>query len=441
MRTLVLALLAALCAPTAQAQFRCNEDEPAPSRVSGPSLEISSTDPRGQLLALIELAQRRSDQLGASTLLAQAAREDWEEARAARLPRVQSEVTAGAAGQQVGGQRQSQGQAGLNLSVSAPLWDAGRIEANSAWRAQLAEAARQGLFSAEQQIAAQVVSFAMERGRLVLQGQVYRQYMRRMSCLVEALDTVVKADKGRASELIQAQKSQMQAELAMEQTLAGLRSTETKLKRLVGDTLPPSASFSSVLTQVPDLTMLQRAAEQSPDMLQMDAGARAQSRLAASIAAQNKPQLSVGANAAATTTTRSTRAGDWGIGVTLTVPLISPGQDSARTAALKRAGAADLQAQEAMRSRLYQMTELHESAVAALDRARRIVDILRNSDRLRAATLVQWQQMGRRSLFDVMGSESDYYSLRVAHISTLFEAQQAVAVLWSLGPGMQSALR
>jgi outer membrane protein, adhesin transport system len=41
----------------------------------------------------------------------------------------------------------------------------------------------------------------------------------------------------------------------------------------------------------------------------------------------------------------------------------------------------------------------------------------------------------------VMGTESDYYSLRVAHISTLFEAQQAVAVLWSLGPGMLSALR
>jgi outer membrane protein, adhesin transport system len=441
MRTLVLALLAALGASTAQAQFRCNEDETQSSRVNGPSLEVSSTDPRGQLLALIELAQQRSDQLGASTLLAQAAREDWEEARAARLPRVQSEVTAANAGQQVGSLRQSQGQAELNLSVSAPLWDAGRIEANSAWRAQLAEAARQGLFSAEQQIAAQVVSYAMERGRLVLQGQVYRQYMRRMSCLVEALDTVVKADKGRASELIQAQKSQMQAELAMEQTLAGLRSTETKLKRLVGDTLPPSASFSSVLTQVPDLAMLQRAAEQSPDMLQMDAGARAQSRLAASIAAQTKPQLSVGATATATTTTRVKRAGEWEVGVTLTVPLVSPGQDSARTAALKRASAADLQAQEALKSRLYQMTELHESAVAALDRSRRIVDILRNSDRLRAATLVQWQQMGRRSLFDVMGTESDYYSLRVAHISTLFEAQQAVAVLWSLGPGMQSALR
>ena len=48
-----------------------------------------------------------------------------------------------------------------------------------------------------------------------------------------------------------------------------------------------------------------------------------------------------------------------------------------------------------------------------LDRARRIVEILRNSDRVRTATLLQqWQQLGRRSLFDVMASEGRLLAAR-----------------------------
>jgi len=94
-----------------------------------------------------------------------------------------------------------------------------------------------------------------------------------------------------------------------------------------------------------------------------------------------------------------------------------------------------------MTVRNFQLQELHLNAGAALERARRIVEILRASERLRSATMVQWQQMGRRSLFDVMGAESDYYSLRVAHISALSEVQQGVLNMWSLGPGVLAVLR
>jgi outer membrane protein TolC len=57
------------------------------------------------------------------------------------------------------------------------------------------------------------------------------------------------------------------------------------------------------------------------------------------------------------------------------------------------------------------------------------------------ATLQQWQQLGRRSLFDVMGAEADYYSLRVAHVNALFDGQQAVALLWSMGRGVLTPLQ
>lgn len=441
-RLLPLALACGIAAP-AWAQLRCGEDDGPviADKAKGVDLSIASSDPRGQLVALVDTALRRSEQIGAATLLAQAARDDWVQASEANKPSVSATVTGAAAGQQVSGLRQQQLQSQLTLGFNMPLWDAGRTAANSAWRAQLAEASRQGLFNAEQQISVQVVNYSLDRGRLLLQAQIYRQYMRRMACLVEALEGVVKVDKGRASELIQAQKSQMTAELSMEQTVSALRSTEFRLKRLVGDDLPPSASYAAVLNQLPDMEGLRRAAAQSADVLSLQANSRAQRRYAESVAAQGKPQVNLGGAGIATATNKGSRVGEWNAGVSLTVPILQPGQQAAEHAASKRAEAAEAQVRDTLNAKVYQMSDLYSSAEAALDRSRRIVEILRNSERLRAATLVQWQQMGRRSLFDVMGAESDYYSLRVAQLSTLFEAQQSLAMLWSMGPGVMSALR
>ena len=441
-RLLSLALACGIATPV-WAQLRCGDDDSTVinDKAKGVDLTIGSTDPRGQLVTLVDTALRRSEQIGAATLLAQAARDDWVQASEGNKPSVSATVNGAAAGQQVNGVRQQQLQSQLTLGFSMPLWDAGRTQYNAAWRAQLAEASRQGLFNAEQQIAVQVVNYSLDRGRLLLQAQIYRQYMRRMACLVEALDGVVKIDKGRASELIQAQKSQMTAELSMEQTISALRSTEFRLKRLVGDDLPPSASYAAVLNQLPDLDMMKRAAAESADVLSLQANSRAQRRYAESVAAQGKPQVNLGGTGIATVTNKSSKAGEWNAGVSLTVPILQPGQQAAEHAASKRAEAAELQVRDTLTAKNYQMSDLYSSAEAALDRTRRIVDILRNSERLRAATLVQWQQMGRRSLFDVMGAESDYYSLRVAQLSTLFEAQQSLTMLWSMGPGVMAALR
>ncbi len=60
---------------------------------------------------------------------------------------------------------------------------------------------------------------------------------------------------------------------------------------------------------------------------------------------------------------------------------------------------------------------------------------------MRASTLQQWQQLGRRSLFDVMGAEGDCYSMRIAHVNALFDAEQVVAMMWSQGRGVMTPLR
>jgi adhesin transport system outer membrane protein len=434
---------------TESRQSRCGEEDGLPARAGnrdGTQFEISNADPRIQLQELVQLARQRSQGLGAATLLAQAARAEWEEARAARLPQVNLGGTLAHAGNKVDGfTLQSGVQASANLSVSAPIYDSGRNLQLANWRAQLAESSRYGLISVDQQLALQTVSLAMDRSRYQLQAQVYGQYVRKMHCLVEALEIIVKADRGRASELVQAEKNQQQAELAVAQTLSTLRQVEGRLRRFVGEQLPPSASYTALLTQVPDLAEMQRDAEQAPELAQLEAQARAQSSYAESVAAGYKPQVSLllggTATAAPGVNGGTNKSGEWVAGVSVNIPIYNAGADHGIEAARKRADAARLQRDDQLESRRYRMVDMHEAAVSSFDRARRIVDILRNSERVRASTLQQWQQLGRRSLFDVMGAEADYYSMRVAQVNALVDGQQAVALLWSLGRGVMMPLQ
>ena len=432
-------------APVAEAppsQGRCQEEDAGVSRSGRDAsmVETGDADPRMQLQELVQMALQRSRPIGVARLLAQAAQADLEETEASRLPQVSLSTTAGYAGSIVGGITQPRGLQGrASINVSAPLYDSGRITKLTEWRGQLAEAAKFGQSSAEEQLSLQTVSLALDRSRYVLQAQVYTQYVRKMACLVDALEIITKSDRGRASELVQAQKSLQQADLAYEQTLTALRQTEVRMRRLVGDTLPPAASMSAVLAQVPDLEQMQTDILLAPDVSQANAQAKAQRSYAESVLAGQKPSVSLLMNGS--TTVGTGKATEWIGGVAINIPLYQPGADASLTAAARRSQAAALQRDETIDAKRYRLLEMYETANASLDRARRVVDILRNSDRVRASTLQQWQQLGRRSLFDVMGAEGDYYSMRIAHVNALFDAQQVVAMMWSMGRGVITPLR
>ncbi|MCV2371195.1 hypothetical protein [Roseateles oligotrophus] len=109
---------------------------------------------------------------------------------------------------------------------------------------------------------------------------------------------------------------------------------------------------------------------------------------------------------------------DWMRGVAVNIPLAQPGAEAALTVAHRRSQAAGLQRDEAIEIKRYRLLEMY-AAGSSLDRAWRIVEILGNSAPVRASTLEQWQQPGRRSLFNVMGAQGDYYSMRIAHVNAL----------------------
>ncbi|HEV6964847.1 TolC family protein [Roseateles sp.] len=437
-------------APVAEAapsQGRCNEEDAGLSRLGRDmsALETTSGDPRAALQSLIDATLARSKALGAVRLLAEAARFDLEETRAMSLPTATLSLGANGVNQSIGGNNVARGgQFTATLSAGMPIWDFGRIAKLTEWRKELAEVAMQGQRSAEEQLSLNVVTLALDRSRYVLQGQVYTQYVRKMACLVDALEIITKADRGRASELVQAQKSLQQADLSLEQTMSALRQTEVRMKRLVGEPLPPSIGMTPTLSMLPDLDQMQSDILLGADIAQAEAQARSQRSFAESVIAGQKPTVNLTGNASAMLRTPhpgDSRTTDIGAGVSVTIPILQPGAQAQASAAVQRYRATVLQRDEAIEAKRYRLLEMHEVGSSTLDRARRIVDILRNSDRVRASTLQQWQQLGRRSLFDVMAAEGDYYSMRVAHVNAMFDAQQIVALIWSMGRGVATPLR
>ena len=439
-----------VAAPAPASNGRCINDEgsdpknvPAfrtvPATAGTPAKPAEIAAPRMNLLAMVRTAIRRSNAVGAAKLLAEAAAIDIDEAHAAVYPQVGvggqlGPIDAGAVNTASVHGLQFQG----NLQVSAPLYDGGHIRDMTNYRTHLAEVAKFGEVGAQEQVALQTVSLALDRSRYTVEAQVYDQYARKMSCLVDALQQIVAADRGRTSELVQARKTQQQAELSRDQVLSQKRLTEIRLKRFVGDDLPPTEGITSAMLDTPALDDLITMASRASEIQALDSQAAALDSYVQGVLDGQKPQIGWLVQA-----TRSLGAGNAHSvsgGITLSVPLYSPGTTATASAARKRASAARLQRDDALEARKYRMIEVHEQAEHAMDRARSVIEILHNSELVRNFTLQQWQQLGRRSLFDVMAAEGDHYSMRVQYVDALYDTQQSNALLWSLGLGLANHL-
>lgn len=415
----------------------------APAVGANEALPPPPPEPRGQLRSLVQEALMRNNGIGAQRLLAEAALQDVEEARASKLP--QAAITGSASPALSSGNDGSASQLQLRagLSLSQTLYDGGRSDRIVDWRRQQAESARLGMLSTQEQITLATTSLALERSRFRMQAVIYKQNVRKMGCLVEALETIAAADKGRTSELVQAKKQLQLAELQQTQAVSQARQSEAKLRRMVGDGLPGTDGLSTLLLKVPELPDVLAAAERSTDIAQLDANASALQQIARVVEAGTKPQVSwsVGANALLSAGGSNPRNAGLNAGMQVSIPLLNPAVQYSAQAANKRAQAALLQRAEVLESRRQRIVEVHEQAGAAFDRVRRVGLVLRDSERLRNFTLQQWQQLGRRSLFDVIAAESDHYNLRVQYANALIDGQQMNAMLTSLGTGLTAWLQ
>lgn len=441
------ALAAAGLLPWTSASAHCvDEDKVEPAAPGAAGSTPPPADPRGTLQSLVREALARSHQAGAARLLADAAEDDIRETRAAKA--VQANVGAGlgpATSQSLAGSETSAMQVRASVNVAQLLYDGGRIDRLTDWRTQMAESARHGQLNVHEQLALSTVSTALERSRYRQHTVVYGQYVRKMACLVEALETIVRADRGRASELLQAKKSLQQAEISLANSQSQIRQVEVRLRRLVGDPLPGAEGLASLLLNVDPLPQLVAEVERASEIAAITAQARAANHYADAVAAGASPQVSWNLSGAQSVGRGGSRGNvnnsTYAVGISVSIPLLSPGVAPASDAARKRARAADMQRAEALETRRFRVAEVHEQTLASFDRVRRTAAVLRDSEQVRNATLQQWQQLGRRSLFDVMAAEAEHFNLRVSYVNALTDGQQLNANLLSLGRGVNEWLR
>ncbi len=394
-------------------------------------------EPIAQLKWVAQEAIKRSNTVGANRWLEDAANFDYDQTSAGRYPTVVLTGSSYTGRTEVGGYTSSKGRIdSLGISAGASLYDGGRLKSLIAWREDLHKAAKQSVRAAQEAVVLEAISTVLERNRYKTQAQVYQQHARKMACLVEALESIVAEDRGRASELVQVRKNQAQAELARDSAVAQSRQIELKIKRLLGDQFIGADGISGAVTGVPELGELHRLLERTPEYLQLKLQVDAQDDYARALKNGYGPQVNWQVSKANSyTSTANTNA--WQAGVSLSYTLFDAHAEKASIqAAAARAEATRSQMSEFLAVRTERINTVHDAAQTSFEHAKRYVDILRDSDLVRNFTFQQWSQLGRRSLFDLMSAEGDHFGLRISYVNSLFDGYEANVQLRSMGGGL-----
>ena len=194
------------------------------------------------------------------------------------------------------------------------------------------------------------------------------------------------------------------------------------------------------LAVVPEIGEINRQIEFGNDAQQLRVQADAMDSYAKAVVAGQRPQLNW--NVGKTQLRQgSTPVSSWQAGVTVSYSLFNGFSDEAASqAAYKRAQAARAQLSDLLNTKYARTSEVYDVATSAFERAKRYVDVLRDSERVRNFTFQQWSQIGKRSLFDVMSAESDHFNIRIAYVNALYDGYQASAQLRSMGSGLTTWL-
>lgn len=354
--------------------------------------------------------------------------------------RATSIVLGGALGvgqSRVGDSTQGVGGTGqASLSVSAPLYDGGRVDQLTHYRRRLLDASTGGIATSRERAVKEAAAAVIDRNRYRLQLRVYQQYVAKLACLAQSLEAIVARDRGRASELVQARKGQRQAEIARDEAVAALRQIDARLRLMVAGNVLPWGAVGVPLLELPDLARVSDDIASSAEVRQLGLQAEAQESLARATQAEGSPQLrwQVGANAGRAAQVNSSA---WNAGVTLNYTLDDGGAIAAGARAAQERASAARRAQEALVTERAKLAgTYHDAARTSFQRANHYAGVLSDSDQVRNATYEQWSKLGRRSLFDLMSAEAEHYQLRVAYVNALHDGFQASLQLRATGAGL-----
>lgn len=388
--------------------------------------EVPEVELRSMFLSMVDAANGRSPAVAGALAQYAASKADISEAKGQRYP--QLDIGARGLSREFGSNAASRfSDPSLSLGITTTLLDWGRVRKTIESRSYLADAADSAVQAQMESSAYEVTSNLVELAKQRIVVETSQRYVDRMAELVRMLEGIVAVDPGRVSELTQARARLLQAEASRSAADSKSRDIEINLRRMVGGRALPNLPRSQYWDiRLPELPWLLATSLRHPAVLQARASARSSDMQADAMRSALLPQVNW-------VVSKSTgddiygRESAWQTGVTLSWSAFRGGAGRAsEQAARQRAQAGWMAAEQQVQDLEYRIRAANQDARSLADRADLYRGLSLESDKIRAAFYEQWYHLGRRTLLDVLSSESEHYNNQIGEISSRFDGYQAV---------------
>ncbi len=397
----------------------------AAAAIAGQGL-VPETDLREMFLHMVDAAAGRSPAVASALAQYAASKADIAEAKGQRYP--QLDISARGLSREFGATAASgTADPSLTLGITTTLFDWGRVRKTIESRSHLADAADSAVQAQLESSAYDVTSNLIELSKQRIIVETSQRYVDRMAELVKMLEGIVAVDSGRVSELTQARARLLQAEASRSLADSKARDIEINLRRMVGErTLPTLPGSQYWEMRMPELSWLLGESIHHPTVLQAKASARSADMQADAVRSALRPQVNwvVSKNTGEDIYGRESA---WQTGLTLSWSAFRGGSGrAAEQAARQRAQAGWMGAEQQVQDLEYRIRAANQDARSLADRADLYRGLALESDKIRGAFYEQWYHLGRRTLLDVLSSESEHYNNQIGEVSSRFDGYQAV---------------
>ncbi len=383
-----------------------------------------------QVRLLVKQAQAFSPLLRELEYAVDAAEQDINVAKGARMPRLVVGGSSRAVSGDLPAANRANGKPYLNLNAELTVYDFGRIDATVKNREARKDAGGARYEQQTNQIAIETVTVCLEHNKRRALLYAVEDYSQTVQKLVDMLTKVVEADPGRGAELVQARSRLLQSQQSKESERSGLETFRIRLNRLIGpDKSSMCDGIGASFLEKPDIEKIRGAVGEHPQVRAFKFDLDAANRQMDEVSASRKPQVQASAAHAPILPGLNN---DYIQSITLTASMpIFDGNilKSSQQAALERARAA---AERVDLTVMQLDTDYRERYQATNDNLRRVdefTSLIEINDRVRKDFFVQWYSLGRRSLFELLAIEQEQYNLQRGYFTSLFDAMINIAYI------------
>ncbi|AZF60122.1 TolC family protein [Pseudomonas sp. R11-23-07] len=389
--------------------------------ISGPS----EAELRAVFNRAVEAAIERAPTIFRAKAEQQAAEEDIAEAEGQRWPQVDIGTQTSPVNFGKGSDAET-GSGGINLAVTTPVYDWGRIRHSIDSRKRLSHAADESLESEKETLGYEVVTTMIELGKQRIIVDLSQQFADRMNELVKMLAGIVAVDRGRSSELTQAKARMLQAQALRDSANAKAKDAEITLRKLVGDrpvAIPRTTEWNIRLA---NLDLLLNDAKEHPTIRKATAETESAELQAKAVRAGGLPQLNWVISKSTAEDTLG-REQPWQTNLSVTWGAFRGGSTrAAERAALQRADASRYEVDQQRRDLEFRIRTADHDARTMLERSELYRELTNESGRIREDFFQQWHHLGKRTLLDVLSAENEHYSNQVSEITNRFDGYQSI---------------